>query len=339
MVKKILNSLLILVAIILVAVAGLLSYVKYGLPKIAEAEDLKIEYTEERIQRGEYLAHNVMVCMDCHSRRDYSRFGAPLVEKSLGSGGELFGKQMGFPGDFYAPNLTPYHLKDWTDGELFRAITTGVSKDGRALFPVMPYQSYGTIDKEDIYSVISYIRSLEPIENDVPLSKAEFPMNFIINTIPRQASFVTRPEEADMIAYGKYLFTSAACNDCHTRQEKGEPVKGMYLAGGFEFPFPDNTVVRSANITPDPETGIGTWTEEEFVHRFKKYSVSTFVAGAVGPGEFKTVMPWLFYTSMKESDLKAIWAYLKTVPPVNHKVEKFETKVPEGARALVHVPD
>ena len=322
--KRILKWIMVLVGIIILAVAGLLSYVKLALPDVGEPEELKIEYTEERIARGKYLANSVMVCMDCHSKRDFTKFGAPLVPGTLGSGGELFGTDMGFPGNFYAPNITPHHLKDWSDGELFRAITAGVSKDGRALFSIMPYPGFGQLDKEDIYSVIAYIRTLDPIQHDAPPSSADFPMNFIINTLPQPPSFTLKPEAKEQIAYGKYLVTSASCSDCHTPMEKGERLPGMYLAGGFRFPFPDKTTAVSANITPDLETGIGKWTEEEFVSRFKKYADSTFVPQPVKAGEFKTIMPWLFYSTMKEEDLKAIYAYLRTVPPVAHKVTVFE---------------
>jgi mono/diheme cytochrome c family protein len=324
--KKILNVIFIILGVIILAVAGLLTYVKTALPKTEPASDLKIDYTQERIAHGKYLATSVMVCVDCHSTRDYSRFAGPVISGTVGSGGELFGKGQGFPGNFYAPNLTPAHLKDWTDGELFRAITTGVSQDGHALFPVMPYALYGQLDKEDIYDVIAYIRTLEPIDKSVPPSEAEFPMNFIINTIPQTATFTSKPDRKELISYGKYLFTSAACQECHTQRDKGTPLPGMYLAGGFPFPFPDGTTVRSMNITPDKETGIGSWTEEQFVRKFKAYTDSAYVAPLLKPGDFKTVMPWTNYATMEESDLKAIFAYLQTVPPVKNKVERFETK-------------
>ncbi len=320
--KKFLKVALIVLTVIVLAVAGLLSYVKTALPNVAEAQDIKIDYTPERIAHGKYLANYVMVCMDCHSKRDFSKFAGPIIPGTFGGGGELFGTALGFPGNFYSRNLTPYNLKDWTDGELFRAITTGVSKDGHALFPLMPYQNYGQIDKEDIYDVIAYIRTLEPIANDVPASEPQFPMNFIINTIPKEASFTTKPDTTELIAYGKYLFTSASCSDCHTRKEKGEPVEGMYLAGGFEFPFPDG-VIRSSNITPDKETGIGSWTQQDFVRKFKVFADSSFVAHQVKPGDFNTLMPWSYYGKMKESELTAIYAYLQTVPAVHNKVERF----------------
>ena len=78
-----------------------------------------------------------MSCVDCHSHRDMTKFAGPIMEPHFIGGQDEFTEKYGAPGNFYAPNLTPYHLKDWTDGEIFRAITMGVSKDGRALFPAM----------------------------------------------------------------------------------------------------------------------------------------------------------------------------------------------------------
>lgn len=331
--KKILKVIFIILGVTILAAAGILTYIKTALPKAEPAAELKIDYTAERIAHGKYLANSVMACVECHSKRDFTKFAAPVVDGTLGSGGELFGKDLGFPGDFYAPNLTPSHLKDWTDGELFRTITTGVSKDGHALFPVMPYLSYGQLDKEDIYDVIAYIRTLDPIEASVPPSKAAIPMNFIINTIPAKAAFTSKPDTTDLLAYGKYLFTSASCNECHTKKVNGSPVEGMSMAGGFDLPFPDGTIVRSMNITPDKETGIGTWTEEQFIKKFKSYGDSSFVAPEVKPGGFKTMMPWTAYGTMRESDLKAIYTYLRSVPPVKNKVKIFSGATDKQAMA------
>jgi mono/diheme cytochrome c family protein len=322
--KKIVKITITVIGMAVAIITCMLTYVKYALPDVADAPDIKIEYTKQRIERGKYLANNVTMCVDCHSQRDYSKFGAPMVPGTTGQGGELFGRAMGFPGNYYAPNITPYGVGQWTDGELLRAITTGVSKDGHALFPIMPYPNFGQLDKEDIYSIIAYVRSLEPIKNDVPKSESDFPINFIINTIPQEPTFSLIPPKEELIAYGKYMFTAVGCNECHTPQEQGQPIEEKFLAGGFEFPFPDGTVVRSLNITPDKETGIGTWTEQQFVSRFKQYSDSTYTPHLVANGEFKTVMPWLYYTHMKEEDLKAIFAYLQTVPPIENKVQKFE---------------
>ncbi|MCX6182056.1 MAG: c-type cytochrome [Bacteroidetes bacterium] len=317
--KIILYSLLAIVVIII----SLISYVKTALPNVGDPEDLKIEYTQKRIERGNYLANSVAACMDCHSTRNWSLFAGPLVEGTLGKGGEEFTQDFGFPGHYYARNITPYGIGNWTDGELFRAITSGVNKDGKALFPVMPHPSYGKLDREDIYSIIAYLRTLAPITNDLPEAESDFPMNIIINTIPKKAEFSTIPKEEDQLAYGKYLFTMASCTECHTQQEKGTPVEGMEMAGGFEFPMFTGGVVRSANITPDKETGIGNWTEEHFVRRFKMYTDSSYVSSKVEKNQFQTVMPWMMYGTMKESDLKAMFAYIKTLKPIKNEVVKF----------------
>jgi hypothetical protein len=160
-------------------VAVLAGYVYYALPYIKAPEKLKVELTPDRIGRGRYLANEVMGCVDCHAQRDFTRFAGPIIREAMGAGGTVWNEAKGFPGELYAPNLTPYHLGDWTDGEIFRAITSGVSKDGSALFPIMPYHQYGKLPKEDIYDVIAYLRTLEFIEKDYPPKRIDFPMNFI----------------------------------------------------------------------------------------------------------------------------------------------------------------
>lgn len=321
--KKILKWLLVLLAIAAIAIIGLLSYVKFALPKVNPAQEMKIDYTAERVERGRYLANHVMLCMACHSERDFTRFAGPPKHGTFGAGGEGFTTELGFPGNYYSANLTPYHLKDWTDGEIFRAMTTGVSRDGHALFPIMPWQDFAVLDQEDLQSVIAYVRTLEPIEHDPPKSESEFPMNFIINTMPEEARFTTRPMEDDKVAYGKYMFTASHCNKCHTKTVNGKALPGMYLAGGMGFPFP-GLKVHSANITTDKETGIGAWTEEIFLNKFHAFNDSTLIDRDIRPGDFQTPMPWVYYSKMKDNDLKAIFAYLQTVPPVKNKVIKFE---------------
>ncbi len=99
---------------------------------------MEIELTAERIERGEYLAHHVMVCASCHSKRDFTLFAGPIAEGEAWKG-YAHSQKEGLPGYYVASNLTPSNLGDWTDGEIFRAMTVGVSKDGRPLFPMMPY--------------------------------------------------------------------------------------------------------------------------------------------------------------------------------------------------------
>lgn len=329
--KKALKIVGIIVLVLIIAVAGLLTYVTTALPNVGEAEEITIEYTPERIEHGRYLAHHVSVCMDCHSTRDFSKFSGPLVEGTLGRGGERFDQTMGLPGVFFSKNITPEAIARYTDGELFRVITAGVTREGRPMFPLMPYTYYGRMDREDIYDIIAYVRSIPAIKNDVPESVADFPVNFIIHTMPQKGTPETRPSKDNQIEYGRYLTNASGCRECHTRAENGQIVEEFAFSGGREFMFPNGDVCRAANITPDKETGIGNWTKELFVQKFKIYRDSTYRLPSVAKGEFNSIMPWTMYAGMETEDLEAIFAYLKTLTPMKNPVERFS---PAGSQSM-----
>lgn len=321
--KKI--ALIFLSLVIVLAVSGYV-YFNQKFPAELKAEDIKIEITPERLERGKYIFNHSAGCVDCHSTRDFSKLSGPVKPGTEGMGGEKFDEEFGLPGTFYSKNITPYGVGNWTDGELLRAITEGIRKDGTALFPIMPYLVYGTMDREDIYSVIAYIRTLPSIKNDVPESKANFPMSMIMKTIPQKNSFTQKLDKKNLIAYGEYLVKGASCTDCHTPSKDGVPVPGKFLTGGIEFNLPGNTVVRSANLTPDSETGLGLWTKEQFIARFKQCSDPSYGNTPYKPGDFQTIMPWTVYAGMTEEDLGAIYEYLRTIPAVKNQVEKFSVK-------------
>lgn len=314
----------ILILVVLIGAVAVAMYVKIALPDVGPAENIVIKRTPERIARGKYIANSVAVCMDCHSQRDWSIYAGPLKKETFAAGGEKFGQEIGFPGTIYTKNITPYALRSWTDGEIFRAITKGVSKDGSALFPLMPYHNYGRLDKEDIMSVIAYLRTLPSVKNEVPEHELDFPLNFIINTMPVKDSLVVRPDSADQVQYGKYLVTAASCVNCHSKEEKGALVPGSEFGGGREFKSPGAGSAFSVNISPDNQTGIGTWNREVFIKRFKMYTDSNYVPTKLLPGEVNTPMPWAMYATMTENDLGAIYSYLRTVKPVSNKVIAFQ---------------
>lgn len=320
---KILKYILIIVVVL---VGALALYLKLALPNVGEAPDIKVDMSADKVARGEYLANRVCVCMDCHSTRDWSRFSGPLTEGTLGKGGECFDEKLGFPGVYFSRNITPAALKDWTDGEIYRAITSGVSKDGRALFPVMPYAYYGKMASDDIYCIIAYLRSLPPIENTPPASHSNFPMNFIVNTIPRKAEPQAIPPKTDAVAYGHYVATSAGCVECHSPVDKGQIIQELAFSGGREFAFPNGNVLRSTNISPELETGIGAWSEDQFVQLFRLRSDSAAEHQMVKPDDFNTIMPWTMYGKMNEEDLRAIYVYLRSVKPIKNNIEKFTKK-------------
>lgn len=312
-----------LLGIIVILLIGSLAYLQIAFPRVPGPEDLKLTYSKERIERGAYLANHVTVCMDCHSTRDFSLFSGPPMPGTIGKGGDRFDHSMGFPGIFYAKNITPEGISDYSDGELYRVITTGVTNDNRPMFPLMPYLYYGKMDPEDIYSIIAYIRSLDPIAYEVPDSKADFPLNFILRTIPQVANPGKIPEKSDQVAYGGYLVNAAGCIECHTPADpQGQIIMDEAFSGGREFANPDGSIVRSSNITPD-FTGIESWDETRFVRQFKQYQDSGYVIPKIKPGEFNSIMPWTMYAGMEEEDLKAIFAYLKTIRPFSKEIVKF----------------
>ncbi|MFZ1688598.1 MAG: c-type cytochrome, partial [Flavobacteriales bacterium] len=207
--------------------------------------------------------------------------------------------------------------------EIYRAITSGVSKDGHPFFPVMPYPNYNKLATEDVHSIIAYLRSLPEQENTPPPSEPAFPVNVILHTIPSPAAPMDRRDPSDPVAYGAYMANAAACIECHTETEKGEKI-GPTFAGGFRFQMPTGAVVRSANITPHAN-GIGNWTKKQFLDRFKLYTDSAYTLPAIdwSKNDFQTVMPWTMYAGMTEQDLGAIYDYLRTVPAVDRTVVKW----------------
>src|SRR5690554_6705714 len=236
-----------IVAGIVLLLIILISYIRFALPNVGKAEYINIEITQDKLERGKYLAYHVMMCADCHSERDFSKFSGPPTPGTEFVGGDIFDESMGFPGRFISPNITPFGVGDWTNGELFRLITTGVKRDGNPIFPVMPYHSFGKLDPEDIKSVIAYLRTLDPVEATHPDSKADFPVNFIMRTMPQKAAFTTKPGKDNPVAYGKYMVTASACFDCHTKFDKGKFI-GPQGGGGREFVFPDGSIVRTPNL-------------------------------------------------------------------------------------------
>ena len=309
-------------AIILVLVAGMI-YFNTVYPKVEKPANIKVEMTPARIARGEYLAKHVAVCIDCHSTRDWSKYSGPVVEGTMGRGGQVFDEKIGIPGTIYVKNITPAALGNWEDGEIIRAITCGVNKNGEALFPIMPYMNYNQLSKEDLYSIVSYIRTLKPIKGEYPAKELNFPVNFIVKTLPVDRYKSSNSiDKNDPVNYGKYLVTTAGCADCHTPSKDGTPIKGRDFAGNSQFNLPIG-ILRTANITPDNETGIGSWTKEMFIARFKNFDPQNHEYVSVHKNSFNTIMPWTMYAGMTEEDLGAIYQYLRTIKPIKSKVEIF----------------
>jgi len=216
-----------------------------------------------------------------------------------------------------APNITPDEETGaglWTDDMFARAIREGIGHDGRALFPMMPYTTFKNYSDEDVASIVVYLRSIPAVRNPLPKTEISFPVSRLINSVPAPVeASVAEPDKSNPVKYGEYLVKVGDCAGCHTaRDERGAPLKGLDYAGGNVFP---DGRTASANITPDA-SGISYYDESLFV--------GTIRTGHVKARKLTPFMPWWIYKNMNDQDLKAVFAYLRTLKPVEHRVDNTE---------------
>jgi mono/diheme cytochrome c family protein len=324
------KALLVLAALaggLLLLVGLLLARLVLKKPALRPPSAERIEPTPERLARGQYLVEHVAACFDCHSERDPTKFGMPETPGGRGKGGFVFDEKLDFPGVVAAANITSdpeTGLGKWTDGEILRALREGIDREGNVIFPMMPYSYYRSLADEDARSIVAFLRTLPPIRSQTPASRINFPVNLFIKSVPQPVTQpVERPDPSkDPRAYGRYLVTIGGCLDCHTPHEKGEPVKGKELTGGWEMKGPWGRVI-TPNLTPHPDTWVGRSTKAEFVKRFKSYAPLTGAGAVPAKPGLNTVMPWLPFSGMSEEDLGFIWDYIQTVPPVPGYLDPF----------------
>lgn len=285
-------------------------------PKARPVTGRTFEATEARLARGEYLVEGVAHCFQCHSTHDLTKIEAPIVEGMKGAGW-LMEEAPGL-GSIVAPNITPDKetgIGNWTDDEIARAIREGVSRDGSALFPIMPYDSFRDMSDEDLASVVVYLRTIPAVRNALPRTKLEFPLSRIVNTMPEPVeSPVAQPAEASR---GAYLVKMAECQSCHTPAVQGAPLEGMTFAGGFVFKpvgWQGNPVI-SANITPDA-SGIAHYDAALFDQVMR--------TGKLPGRQLSGIMPYAHLARLTPEDMTAIFTYIKAQKPVQHRVSNTD---------------
>jgi mono/diheme cytochrome c family protein len=277
------------------------------------------------LARGEYLAVTVAGCIDCHSKRDFNKFSGPVVPGTEGGGGMLFDEKIGLPGKIYAKNITPDNetgIGTWSDDDIIKAMTQGINKNGDTLFPIMPYPHLNRMAKDDVQAIIAYLRTLKPIRNKVQPRQLMIPIATAYPGPILQPSIDAnvRPPESDKVKYGEYLVIMADCGTCHSPLTPHGPDMSRMFAGGYPFDL-GTFKVTSPNITPDTATGIGSWNEAQFLQKFTQYKEEK--SYNFNPGKDNTIMPVSLLAHMKEDDLKAIYAYLRSVKPISNKIEKY----------------
>jgi mono/diheme cytochrome c family protein len=275
--------------------------------------DIHASRDPKMIARGESIAYGPGHCVNCHTasvENDSIRAGGmPLL-----AGGRLFALPLG---NVYTPNLTPDRetgIGRYTDAQLARVLRYGVMPDGRATLPFMEYHE---MSDEDLTAVVSFLRSQKPVRRVVPEHEFNLAgkavMAFLIEPIgPKETPLKHTPPEEPTVERGEYVATSVAvCAECHTKRNFIDgSYTGQRFAGGMVFEVegePDKVIV-SPNLTPSAKYGrITSWSEEQFVGRF-----------GAGVGIPHTHMPWRQFQRMSETDVRAIYRYLRTLPPSDH---------------------
>ncbi len=292
------------------------------------ARSIQVSRDPASVERGRYLANHVAICMTCHSERDYSYFGGPPKPGSEGRGGltipELFKTPKGLI--IPAPNITPAALGDWTDGEIFRAITGGLDKDGGPLFPAHPYSMYRLMPEEDVEAIIAYLRSIPARPDTLPERYLKYrSLEGMLNLFPSPPATTKGHLEPGSKKYEKNLMRLAGCMWCHSPQTRlAFPVPGQEFTGGTPIlvPPPGAGTAWSTNLTPDP-TGLGGWTREDFIARFKRTTSEVVHKTPITPGGFNSLMPWEAYSGMTEEDLGILYDALRRRKPVQKMAPRW----------------
>ena len=328
MLKKIL---LYTVAVILLAIVSVFIYVsqtwdkKYNdwpAPALSSSTDSAV------IARGRYLVTGPAHCNGCHvsSIQDMedSEKGMPIPLK----GG--VGIPLGPMGTIYSRNLTPDKntgIGRYTDEQVFRMMRHGIRPDGTASMPLL--MPFWKMADDDLIAVVSYLRSMEPVENTVPenewtfVGKAVRSLTSTFKPIENpDAPKVAPPMSPPSLERGEYLAVNVTnCVACHTPRDLTTfEATGPEFSGGMEFePWPefskhfsiDTTLwVRAPNITPHPGGVLAKFkTPEDFIKRFRQGR-----AIPISP------MDWGPFSRISDEDLTSIYMYLNSLAPVEHEV-------------------
>jgi mono/diheme cytochrome c family protein len=298
------------------AVAAWAAYVAVdGIPRYpAQPPDLHVEVTKARVERGKKLAS--LLCAECHA----------------GDGGKLTGRHLTeMPpqfGDIWSKNITQDRdvgVGSWTDGELAYFLRTGIRRDGQYVPPWMVKMPH--LSNEDLASIIAYLRSDEPAvapSKVVPsgttrptfLSKAL--THTVMKPLPYPETPIVAPPRSDRAAFGRYLAFSLDCYGCHSadfvKVDPLHPEKSAgFMGGGNSIGGVDGKEIQTANLTPDDATGIGTWSEADFVRA---------VRAGFRPDGRALRYPMLLRPELDDDEVGAIYAYLRTVPKLSHDVPR-----------------
>ena len=269
------------------------------------------------VERGRYLVESILGCGNCHTPK--SPTGEPIASRNLSGGGLSFSPP---PFVGVATNITPDRetgIGTWSDDEIKRAIVEGKRPNhGRLpnteLAVVMATSFFKALTRSDLDAVVAYLRSVPAIRNEVATPLYRLPQKH--QPFPDAEVGFSDAKMSDPVYRGRYLATIAHCMECHSPMDKGVFDYSRLGAGGRIFNsglaqgFPSSwSGSRAANITSHPTAGLGAWTDDQIKRAIAQ--------GISRDGrKLQPPMPFAYYAKLSPSDLDAIVAYLRTLPPL-----------------------
>jgi mono/diheme cytochrome c family protein len=244
--------------------------------------------------------------------------GVPARARLLAGGLEVRPGQ----GVWRSPNITPDRatgIGAWTDAQLAAAIRVGIRPDGALLLPIMPYPYYHRMTDADVRAIIAFLRAQRPIANVVQRTEG-----LDMRPVELPAPIGNVDPVDDPRGHGEYIASLLHCGACHTPEEGSRA--GTAFAGGVPFRLPDGTTIFSSNITSDPDTGIGRWTEAQLLQvlRTMKRPDGTPIRGPMA-------MYRDAWSHLDKRDARALAVYITSIAPVRNEVRDLPPGV-TGAR-------
>jgi mono/diheme cytochrome c family protein len=257
-------------------------------------------------ERGAYLVNAVAVCGNCHTPHDAAN--DPIADMEL-AGGREFDIEAGH---IVGPNITPDRetgIGGWSVGQIVYALRNGKRPDGTLIGPPMPTRFYRQLSDRDAEAIAIYLKSLKPVRHEVARSRYNTPLPVSYGPV---VGHVAEPDRHDKLAYGAYLAGPVAhCIGCHTPRDGPDLDLSRIGAGGRELPDFSNPGARtiSRNITPDPETGIGKWSDADV-------KAAILLGHRPDGTKLSPTMPFDAYNGMSSDDVNAIVDFLRTLKPL-----------------------
>jgi mono/diheme cytochrome c family protein len=273
-----------------------------------------------------------MACGACHSSRVGGTWlGGERTDAYLAGGVYFDEPEMEFK--IAAPNITQDKetgIGAWTDDEILRALRDGIHRDGRLLWPPMPFYMYDQLSDEDAQAVVAYLRTVPPVKNQMNRErKAPFLIRRLVNwglMHHKPVKDVKAPPRTDKKAYGGYLARIGLCVDCHSMTGTGPDLEDNLL-GGSEEPFRERDFGESyaRNLTPHATTGIGKYSDDQLKEALK---TGKRLDGKPMAPPMTLVIPHL--STWTDEDIDALVAFIRSVKPIERKVP--EPKLNDAAK-------